>query len=170
MSGLSHLIELASSGDVAPDLLPIVELVGRLDPSGEWSILALAAVPIARPALDLRTLLDLGRRPAAGYPASVAVLRALAENTLEISDALIVRPRVGDDCTLTPAAASVTPPPDAWLAGDADLDVLAASSAAIARFGTGPWRLWLPDAWLTPFAVAFPGSRELEPGSVSLTG
>lgn len=128
-----------------------------------WTILALSASPIARPALDLHTLLDLGRRPADGYPASIATLRALAENTLEVTDALIAQPRPSS----TPTAGSWAD--SAPLAADDDLAVLAASSVVIARVAAGPWRVWLPHRWLTSFAVAFPGSREVEPATTPLT-
>lgn len=167
MTGLHHLIELVDPPSGEVDLLAIVELLEHLDLAGTWSILALAATPIARPSIDLRTLLDLGRRPAAGYPVSVAMLRGLAENTLEISDALVVRPR--DATAAHDAAASERLPPPAQLAASSDLDVLASSWSAIARVDSGRWRVWLPDAWLAPFALAFPGSREREPASTPLT-
>lgn len=89
-------------------------------------------------------------------------LRALAENTLEITDALIVRPRTRDPLTSAPHDPAYGPGAD-------DVEVLAASAAAIARAHSGPWRLWLPDPWLSPFALTFPGSRELEPATSSLT-
>lgn len=100
--------------------------------------------------------------PGAERPVSLGTLKELSDNTLEISDALIIRPRTRDPISHHP----VSPVPRA---SDGDLAILAASAAAIARSRGGPWRLWLPDPWLTPFALTFPGSRELEPATSSLT-
>lgn len=125
-------------------------------------MLALAATPSARPAVDLHALrAELGS-PGAERHVSLATLKAIADNTLEICDALIIRPRTRDPISHQP----VSPLPRA---SDGDLAILAASAAAVARSGGGPWRLWLPDPWLTPFALTFPGSRELEPATSSLT-
>ena len=99
-------------------------------------------------------MLDFGHAPGDGYEASWAELHLLAENTIQITNGLIVSPN--------PERGSPT-------AADDDLTILAACDVVLAPCDGALWHLWLPDAWLPSVTAAFSDVRPVHPGDAPLT-